>query len=107
MTNDKMPMPVPDERMGPENYWTVGTTAMTQEEAEQAADLISSRFAQVHADVVEPRYWLSLILDRSTVVVLRESVARFVANGGDAGDLLEDFDEWLAIAEPVSIDEES
>ena len=43
------------ERQRPENSWTVSTTAMTQAEAERAAELIEGKFSEVLAQAVDPR----------------------------------------------------
>jgi len=71
---------------------------MTQQEAEEAAQLVRERFPEVFADAVDPRDWMTLHLDRSTAEMLRDAVAIFVSVGGDAGNMLEEFERFLAIA---------
>lgn len=70
---------------------------MTEQEAEEAALLIRKRFPEVFADAVDPRDWMTLHLDRSPAEMLRDAIAKFVAMGGDAGNMLEEFDGFLAI----------
>ncbi|MFE9689843.1 hypothetical protein [Micromonospora sp. NPDC005806] len=86
------------DRYRREEFWTLLTTAMTQQEAEEAARLVRERFPEVFADAVDPRDWMTLHLDRSTAEMLRDAVAMFVAVGGDAGGMLEEFEGFLAIA---------
>lgn len=82
------------------DYWTVATTAMRREEAEAAAELITATYPGVLASSINPRYFMSLHMDRWTVQALRDAVALFEASGGDVGSMREQFDEWLAVAEP-------
>jgi hypothetical protein len=77
------------------HHWTVSTTPMMKAEAEAAADWICSTFPQVHADSVDPALFLTMHMDRSTVTKLRAAAFQYLAEGGDAGSLLDDFDEWL------------
>ncbi|MEV0431263.1 hypothetical protein [Micromonospora sp. NPDC050495] len=86
------------DRYRPEEFWTLSTTSMTQQEAEEAARLVQERFPEVFAHAVDPRDWMTLHLDRSTAEMLRDAVAMFVAVGGDAGAMLEEFEGFLAIA---------
>lgn len=86
------------DRYRREEFWTLSTTSMTQQEAEEAARLVRARFPDVFADAVDPRDWMTIHLDRSTVRMLRDAVAMFVSAGGDSGSMLEEFEEFLAIA---------
>jgi hypothetical protein len=95
-----------DARFRPENFWTLATTAMTRQEAEDAALLISERFEQVHAFAVDPRSSLTLGLDRFTAEMMREALVRLASAGGDIGNMLYDFDEFLAHARPYGDGEE-
>lgn len=103
---DEAPSRLDPERQRPENFWTVSTTAMTQAEAERAAALIEEQFSEVFAQVVDPRSSLTLHLDRWTAEAVREALRRLVEAGGDVGNLLEDFDEFLVHAHPYGEDEE-
>ena len=94
------------ERQRPENEWTVCTTAMLQAEAEQAAALIEGQFPEVYASAVNPHTTMTLGLDRWTAEAIREALRRLAASGGDVGNLLEDFDEFLSRARPYDDDEE-
>lgn len=94
------------DRQRPENFWTVSTTAMTQTEAEQAAQLIEDRFPEVHAEVIDPRGFMSLALDRWTAEMIREGLVRLRAAGGDVSNMLEELDEFLAYADPYAEGEE-
>ncbi|MFG3702849.1 hypothetical protein ACGF5C_34070 [Micromonospora sp. NPDC047620] len=86
------------DRYRPEEFWTLSTTSMTQQEAEEAAQLIRERFPEVFANAVDPGDWMTLHLDRTTAEMLRDAVAMFVSAGGDAGNMLEEFERFLAIA---------
>jgi hypothetical protein len=88
------------DRSGEANYWTVTTMAMTEAEATGAANLIRDAYPEVYADPVNPRQFMTLFLDRWTAQALRDAIAMFTKSGADAGNMLEDFDDWLAIAEP-------
>jgi hypothetical protein len=48
MSNSEPQNSIDKARQRPENFWTVSTTPMTQQEAEEAAELIAERFEQVH-----------------------------------------------------------
>lgn len=106
MSESERGHPISDDRQRPENFWTVGTTAMTEDEAEQAAALIEERFPEVDAFAVDPRAFLTLGLDRWTAEMLREAVGRLAGSGSDVGSMLEDLDEILARARPYDQDEE-
>jgi hypothetical protein len=93
-------------RQPPKDFWTVGTSAMTAQEAEEAARLIRERFPGVHAFAVDPRSTMTLGMDRWTAEMVREAVARLRAAGGDVGNVLEDFDEFLREAYPYAEDEQ-
>ncbi|MFE9957194.1 hypothetical protein [Micromonospora sp. NPDC005299] len=86
------------DRFRPEEFWTLSTTSMSQQEAEEAARLIRERFPEVFVDAVDPRDWMTLHLDRWTAEMMRDAVAMFVSAGGDAGSMLEEFERFLAIA---------
>ncbi len=86
------------DRYSPKWFWTLSTTSRTQQEADEAAQLVRKRFPEVFADAVDPRDWMTLHLDRSTAEMLRDAVAMFVSVGGDAGNMLEEFERFLAIA---------
>lgn len=88
------------QRLRPENFWTVSTTAMTQAEAERAAALIEEHFPEVYADAVNPKSFLTMSMDRWTAEAVREALHRFVVAGGDVGNLLEAYDEFLFFARP-------
>jgi hypothetical protein len=47
-----------------------------------------------------------LSLDRWSAEVLREGLSRVAAAGGDVGNLLEEFDDFLAYGYPYEDDEE-
>jgi len=79
---------------------------MTKTEAERAALLIQERFPDVHANACDPRAFRNLTLDRWTVEMIREAVARLAAACGDVGHLLEDFAEFIAYAHAYSEGEE-
>jgi hypothetical protein len=79
---------------------------MTQVEAEETAALIEERFPEVHAFAVDPRSSLSLGLDRWTAEMFREALLRLASAGGDIGNMLEDFDEFLSYAHPYEAEEE-
>lgn len=104
--NELDPQPTEGEdRLLPENFWSVGTTAMTRREAEEAADLIGQRFADVHAFAVNPRSALTLGLDRWTAEVVREALVRYTGPGRDVANLIEDLDAFLAYGHPYESDE--
>jgi hypothetical protein len=99
--SQEVPGPALDpERHRPENSWTVGTSAMTQQEAERAVSLIEGHFPEVYAQAVDPNYWLTWQLDRWSAGLLQEGLRRVAAAGGDVGALLEDVDDFLARADP-------
>jgi hypothetical protein len=77
------------------HHWTVLTTAMVRSEAEATARWICATYPQVHATPVDPASSLTLTMDRATVTKLRAAAFQYLAEGGDAGSLLDDFDEWL------------
>lgn len=106
MSDESPQSPPTSDRRRPEEFWTVGTTAMTREEAEEAAQLIATRYVEVHAHAVDPRSFMTLGLDRWTAEMVRNAVARLDALGGDVGGVLELVDEFLAIAYPYAEDEE-
>ena len=81
--------------------WTLSTTSMTEAEATRAAATIRSMFPDVYADPVDPRFSMTLHLDRWTTQLVRDGVARLTAEGRDCGNMLEAFDEWLAHADPT------
>jgi hypothetical protein len=87
-------------------FRSVTTTKMTKEQADAAAQLIQKDFPGVYADPLDPRSFLSLRLDRWSAEVLREGLSRVAAAGGDAGNLLEEFDDFLAYGYPYEDDEE-
>ena len=92
---------VPDGRpTGPEHHWTVWTTPMTEDEADQAAEWIAKTFPAVHAGVADPRSFLTIGMDRGTVELMRAAVALYVSEGGEVGAMLEIFDDWLAATWP-------
>jgi hypothetical protein len=74
--------------------------------AERAVALIEGQFPEVFAQVVDPRSFLTLHLDRWTAEAVREALRRLIEAGGDVGNLLEDFDEFLVHARPYGDDEE-
>src|SRR5260221_3362717 len=79
-------------------FWTISTTAMTEAEARVAADMIHQTYPEVLTDPVDPRHALTLHMDRSTVELLREAVARFTASRPEAVGMVEILDDWLAVA---------
>ena len=89
----------PVDRQDPSSFWTVGTTAMTESEAVETAEHIARVYPEVHAFALNPRTSMTLALDRWTAEMIRDAVASYVEAGGDAGSMLEWFDEWLARAE--------
>ena len=89
------------DRIDESNYWTIATTAMTEAEATAVASLIRDAYPEVYADPVDPRAFRTLHLERWTAQARRDAIAMFTESGGDAGNMLENFDEWLAIAEPM------
>lgn len=103
---DEAPRRLDPERQRPENSWTLTTTAMTQEEAHRAAASIEEQFSEVFAQAVDPRSFLTMHLDRWTAEAVREALRRLVKAGGDVGNLIEDFDEFLGFARPYGPDEE-
>jgi hypothetical protein len=81
--------------LGVEHFWTVGTTAMTEEEAGEAARWISKRFPSVHAFPVDPHNALTLSMDRQTVETMRAALALYASNGGEVSGMLEELEDWL------------
>jgi hypothetical protein len=77
-------------------FWTVSTTEMTAEQAEEAAPVIAERFPDVYADPVDPQAFFSLSLDRWTTELLRDALLSLASDGGDPNGLLEDVEDWLA-----------
>jgi hypothetical protein len=49
---------------------------------------------------------MTLGFDRWTAEMVREALVRLAAVGGDVGNMLEDFDEFLADAPPYDADED-
>jgi hypothetical protein len=91
-------------------FWTVDTTEMTRQQAEQASKLIRASFAEVYADPVDPKQWVSMRLDRWTAELLCDALICLHKAGGHIGDLdlLEDIEDWLANqAEPYPADVEA
>lgn len=89
------------DRRALENHWTLSTTAMTPEEAQSAAQLLSERFPQVDVDPVDPRLWMTLHMDSPTVVTIRNALRLAASAGADVGGLLDDCEEFLSMAAPV------
>ncbi len=95
-----------DDREAPSNFWTVGTTAMTQQEAEHAAELIAQHFPKVHAFASDPKSSLVFRLDRWTAEVVREALVRYTGPGRDVEVIIEDLDGFLEYGRPYEPDEE-
>jgi hypothetical protein len=106
MDQPDLPPSVSAKRSLPEDFWTVGTTAMTRAEAEEAAEFIARRFTEVHAFAVNPRSSLLLGLDRWTAEVVREALVRYTGPGRDVASLVEDIDGFLTYGDPYDPDED-
>jgi hypothetical protein len=86
--------------MGDEDFWTIGTTAMTEEEARVAVHWIAERFPSVHPSVVDPRLFRTVSMDRGTVEMMSAALALYASHGGDVGGMLAEFEEWLRATAP-------
>jgi hypothetical protein len=81
---------------GDEDFWTIGTTAMIEDEARMAAAWVSDTFPCVHAFVLDPRRTLTVGMDRDTVEMMRSALALYASEGGEVGTMLEQLEEWLS-----------
>jgi hypothetical protein len=84
---------------GDEESWSIGTTAMTQEEATRAAEWVSDTFPSVHAFVVDPHHSLTVGMDRETVEMMHVAVTQYASTGAEVGSMLELFKNWLSATE--------
>jgi hypothetical protein len=102
--NDSHPREEHRQKLASE--WTVTTTPMTQEQAEEAASLLDKRWPDVYVMASDPRAFLTLGLDRWSAEAVRAGLSMVVEAGGDVGVLLEELDDFLAYGHPYRDSEE-
>lgn len=86
------------------NYWDLDIPGLDEVRAREFASLIEQADAGCQVIVSDPRNFLTLRLDRASVLALRDAVVTQLGDGDPSGSpaplrgLLEDFEEWLSDA---------
>ncbi|MFE3514448.1 hypothetical protein [Streptomyces sp. NPDC059166] len=83
-----------EDRDADRPYWSIDMPGLDEHRAAELAGLVRRSDAGIMATPVDPRFWLTLHLDRETVEVIREALAAAPATAVTAA-LVESFDEWL------------
>ena len=80
-----------------EDYWTLDVELASEDEAEQAIEILKEGLPAGHRVLyaVDPRQVLTWHLDRSSVEMIRAALAGHAERGGEVAGLLATCDEWL------------
>lgn len=80
-----------------EDYWTLDVELASEDEAEQAIELLQAALPEGNRVLyaLDPRHVLTWHLDRASVDMIRAALAGHAETGGEVAGLLATCDEWL------------
>jgi hypothetical protein len=80
-----------------DDYWTLDVELASEDEAEQAIDILNDALPASNRVLyaVDPSQALTWHLDRASVEMIRAALASHAEAGGDVAGLLATCDEWL------------